>query len=478
MAEVDLEADPPGWGQPLGSGLPLPGAPQIPWKWLSIAALVALGAVGGAGCLAFPYVFPQLVLGAAVSQHANLRDAALAWRAELARDPTSAAALQIWQRGVVQTSCCRPAVVTDTEPGDFLVVRPVAEAGAGAEVAQAARIVTKARAVYTPTLKLLAPQLQRASLGAERLGRGAAIVELQPTQAGAPLRVVSGDTPPEGYPAGGVSVAPLGSCLPLLGDTYQNASLASPEGQGIEGARYWLARTRNAVALLKVGACGAKGSEPIEVRSFPVAGDVTALLTFAGKPGGEPHLMLLPSEGSQAAPTLLRAPAVNPTALDVLGTIDSKGINQPGGAAVAAAELFDAFQVGLPGTSPDDLRVAVRRVSGGETQYLVKADSGFVWDRCPSPAPSRYLVVADTCALKAGQYLAFGSMDIDKLSACREVDEPQDGAFELSLGSGSGKRRSRTECVAKSAYVHPEYADLGCDLLVTSARCVGGEAEK
>jgi hypothetical protein len=368
MADFDVDADPPGWGLPLGAGLPSPGAPKIPWALLGGASVLVLALASGAACIAYPYVFPKTVLGARVSQHATIRDAALAWRSQLAKDPTSALTLQVWKRGTASSSWCRTAAATDTDPGDYLLVKPSADEDGASAVPPAERVVTLASATWTPALKALAPQLQSAVLGGEQLTRGSVLVELKPAQSGAAVLVASSESPTDGHAnAGQLSLAPTSGCLPLLGDAYSNASLASPEQQMVEGGRYWVARTKSGVTLFKAAPCGATGVEPLETRSFPAPASLYPLLSFSGGKPAVPHLLFMPNEGSDEAPLLLRAPSLNPSALEVIGPINSNGINRTGGSPLPAADVFDSFQTGLPGVNVDNSLVAVRWVRDGLT---------------------------------------------------------------------------------------------------------------
>lgn len=480
MADFDIDADPPGWGLPLGAGLPAPGAPKIPWLLLSSAAVLVLALVSGAACFAYPYVFPKVVLGTRVSQHATIREASLAWRSQLAKDPAGASAMQIWKRGTPSTGWCRSAAPTDKDPGDYLLVRPNGAQEAEApsiDTPPADRVVTLASATWTPSLKALAPQLQSAVLGGEQLARGTVLVELKPAQSGAAVLVVSSESPTDGHAgAGALSLAPASGCLPLLGDAYATATLASPEPQAVEGGRYWVARTKTGVSLLKAAPCGAAGVEPLETRNYPAPASLYPLLTFSGAKPPVPHLLFMPTEGSEEAPLLLRAPSLNPTALEVIGPVNSNGINRAGGSPVPAADIFDSFQTGLPGAAAGEALVAVRWVRDGLTRYLVKTNNGYSFDDCANPAMDRFYVIGDSCdQKKVGQYLSFDSTQFDSIKRCRDVREPKPGAFDSSLGpSPNPQRRIRTECVAERAYVHEEYEDVNCDLLVTPARCTGG----
>lgn len=477
MADFDIDADPPGWGMPLGAGLPAPGAPKIPWALLSGALILALAVLSGAACFAYPYVFPPVVLGTRVSQHATLREAALAWRSHLAKDPAAALAMQVWKRGTANAGWCRSAAPTDTAPGDYLLVRPSGENAENSTVPAADRVVTLANATWNPALKALAPQLQSAILGGEQLARGTVLVELKPAQSGATVLIASGESPTDGHAnTGQVSLAPAGGCLPLLGDTYGTATLASPEPQAVEGGRYWVARTKTAVTLLKAAPCTATGVEPLETRNYPAPASMYPLLTFAGTKPPVPHLLFMPAEGSDQAPLLLRAPALNPSALEVVGPVNSNGINRAGGNPLPAADVFDSFQTGLPGAAADESLVAVRWVRDGLTRYLVKTNNGYTFDDCANPAMDRFYVIGDSCdQKKVGQYLTFDSSQFDSIKRCRDVREPKPGAFDSSLGpSPNPQRRIRTECVAERAYVHEEYNDVNCDLLITPARCTGG----
>lgn len=475
MAVADFDADPPGWGQPLGRGLPPAGAPKIRWWLIILGAVGLLGLVAGAGCLAYPYAFPAVVLGERVSHHETLRGAALAWRAQLAKDPAAAMGLEIWQRGVADASWCRRPMRADVEAGDFMLVRPTSQEAGGESVKNRDRVVTSASLTWSPSLKTLAPQLQSARLGNEQLSRGTAFVELRPAQTGANVLFVSDSSPAEGHMnTGSVSLAPATGCLPLLGDDHLGANLASPEPQGLSSGRYWLARTETSVSLLKGAPCGAVGAEPLETRSYALPSSVYPLLTFSGsKDQAVAHLLMLPQVGSTAKPLLLRAPPLNPTGFEVLGTIHADGINRPAGGPVSVSELYDSFQLGLP-EEPPAAPGPVRRVVDGAVRYLVETTDGFVFDDCPDPTPSRYLVVSDSCGQKGGEYMSLDSGQVQSLTRCNEVREPKSGAFDASLGQSSAKkRRSRTQCVSQRAYVHEEYLDLDCDLLVTPARCVG-----
>jgi hypothetical protein len=478
MADFDIDADPPGWGLPLGGGLPSPGAPKIPWLLLSGALVLVLTLASGAACFAYPYVFPKVVLGTRVSQHATIREAALAWRSQLAKDPASALAMQVWKRGTASAGWCRSAAATDTDPGDYLLVKPSSEKDEGpSTVPKADRVVTLASSTWTPALKALAPQLQSGVLGGEQLTRGTVMVELKPAQSGAAVLVASSESPTDGHAgAGQLSLAPASGCLPLLGDAYANASLASPEPQAVEGGRYWVARTKTGVTLLKAAPCGAAGVEPLETRSYPAPATLYPLLTFSGTKPPVPHLLFMPSEGSDEAPLLLRAPSLNPSALEVVGPVNSNGINRAGGNPVPAADVFDSFQTGLPGANPGEALVAVRWVRDGLTRYLVKSNNGYTFDDCANPAMDRFYVIGDSCdQKKVGQYLTFDASQFDSIQRCRDVREPKPGAFDASLGpSPNPQRRIRTECVAERAYVHEEYDDVNCDLLITPARCTGG----
>ncbi len=475
MAVADFDADPPGWGQPLGRGLPPAGAPKIRWALIIMGAIAILGVVAGAGCFLYPYAVPAVVLGERISQHETLRDAALAWRAHHAKDPAAAMGMEIWQRGTASASWCRRPMRADVDPGDYMLVRPSSQEAGAESIKTAHRVVTSASLTWSPALRTLAPQLQSGRLGEEALSRGSVLVELKPAQTGANVLVASEASPAEGHAnTGAVSLAPVTGCLPLLSEEHQGALLASPDPQPLTSGRYWLARNTGGVSLLKAAPCAATGTEPIERRSYALPASVLPLLSFSGaKDQSTAHLLVLPTPGATAKPMLLRAPPFNPTSIEVLGAIDADGVDRPGSGQVPASELYDSFQVGLPGDAPA-VSVPVRRVVEGAVRYLVETPEGLVFDDCPKPAPHRYFVVSDSCGQKGGEYINLDVNQVHGLGRCSDVRESKAGSFDESLGPNPGnKRRSRTQCVSQRAYVHEEYPDLDCDLLVTPARCVG-----
>ncbi len=478
MSMPDDQLDSPNWSKPLGKGLPPFGPPQFKIWPYALGGVLGLALIAGAGCLAYPYVLPPKVLGHVVSHHETLRDAALAWRNAHSKDPATAEGAQVWRRAEYDDPCCLPTLPSDTDPGDFLVVRPAAEGSeddaGGLFKSDQTRVITAPAERWDLALKSLSPQVQSTKLGSQALGRGTVLVELKPVAPGPTMLVASASSPETGDAhQADLSLAPFAGCLPLLNEEYVEGVVARPFGQP-GTSPYWLAWTNTNVALLATGPCQATGAPPLSSKTYPLAPGKYPLLSLLNDKEPQPYVLLMPAEQDGAAPQLLESSSLNPQQLVNLGVVTSRGIPKSGdkGEALAADKVFDSFQQGLPGATPGESPVPVRVLDKGTVSYLIPNDDGWGFANCSSPKADNYLVVNDSCGeLDGGKYVAMSKSQATNLSHCREVGEPRPGAFDGSLGPSQQGLRKRTECLYMG---WTQVEDEECNIRVAHAPCVGG----
>ncbi len=478
MSPSDEQLDPPNWSKPLGKGLPPFGPPHFRiWPYV-LGGVLALAVLSGAGCLAYSYVLPPKVLGHVISHHETLRDAALAWRGEYAKDSASAQGAQIWRRAPFDEACCIPAVPADTDAGDFLVVRPVAadadDTGGSLFSPDKTRVITAPAERWDLALKSLSPTIQHTKLGTQTLGRGSVLVELKPIAPG-PTMLVASASSPEGGEAqqADLSLAPFAGCLPLLNDEYAAGVLARPAGQPSTSV-FWLAWTDTNLALLGTAPCGATGAPPLSSKTFPLSPGRFPLMSLLGDKDPRAFVLLMPAQEDGSAPQLLESSGLNPQQLLNLGPVTTSGITKggPKGEPLSANGVFDSFQQGLPGSKPGEPPVPLRTLDKDTVRYLIPNDDEWIFAACAAPKSDNYFVVNDSCAmLDGGKYVQMSKSQASNLTYCREERERRPGDFDGSLGPGKEGLRKRTECLYMG---WTSFEDEECNIRVAHAPCVGG----
>jgi hypothetical protein len=402
--------------------------------------------LGGVAWFAYSVLFPPQLLGTQVSEHPNLRAAALSWRNLYAETQRSAATAEIWKR----------------VDGQFLVVEPAVanEKGETAALAEGAVGVFKAAAAaWKPTVARLSLSQQTESLGEELLARGTFITVLASTDENRDERLffVSADSPEAGHLPGSVRVTEYAECLPLVADEQlQGGLLASPMDPKAD-AVYWLAWRNGRTQLLKTTACAGEAQlQPQQVISTEIPKATVPLLTLQGE---TPYLLAL-GRGEGAPSPVLFQYSGSGSALSAIGSVEPapKGIVSD---TSVPSPLYDSFHAGLPSADPKEPSVPVRaQAADGATLYLVQTGKQWGFYGCAAPSSENFVIkgVSDTCLYAQGANV---TLTHEELHPCRIGDK------------GDGERCEVTpEGLMLSYYFRDVKSGLYCRIIVENQPCV------